>query len=178
MCSAWVPVTHASVTPLRGIFQTAADRAARRRFSRGCYTEVKSALIRWNEPLQLLEPVQHHFACQVGQYDPKGVWRDFLPIVDWVANNWNQHESGIWEVRGGLRHFVYGKVMSWVALDRGIKLVEAFGLSGDTARWRANDLGESIHAGGQLQVAAHSCVLLADGDAPSSVRTGFKCEWS
>lgn len=43
----------------------------------------------------------------------------------------------------------------------------------DTARWRANDLGESIHAGGQLEVAAHSCVLLADGDAPSSVRTGF-----
>ncbi len=78
-----------------------------------------------------------YFACQVGQYDPKGVWRDFLPIVDWVANNWNQPESGIWEVRGGLRHFVYGKVMSWVALDRGIKLVEAFGLSGDTARWCA-----------------------------------------
>jgi glycogen operon protein len=43
----------------------------------------------------------------------------------------------------------------------------------DTARWRANDLGERIHAGGQLHVAPHSCVLLADGDAPSSVRTGF-----
>jgi isoamylase len=43
----------------------------------------------------------------------------------------------------------------------------------DTARWRANDLGSSIHAGGQLLVAPHSCALLADGDAPSSVRTGF-----
>jgi glycogen operon protein len=43
----------------------------------------------------------------------------------------------------------------------------------DTARWRANDLGESMHAGGQFEVAAHSCVLLADGDAPPSVRTGF-----
>ena len=44
-CSAWVPVTQASVTPLRGVFQTAAERGARRRFSRGRYTEVESALI-------------------------------------------------------------------------------------------------------------------------------------
>ncbi len=43
----------------------------------------------------------------------------------------------------------------------------------DTARWRANDLGACIHAGGHFVVAAHSCALLADGDAPSSVRTGF-----
>jgi isoamylase len=43
----------------------------------------------------------------------------------------------------------------------------------DTARWRANDLGGRIDAGGQFLVSAHSCVLLADGDAPSNVRTGF-----
>jgi isoamylase len=43
----------------------------------------------------------------------------------------------------------------------------------DTARWRANDLGDSIHAGGHFVVSPHSCALLADGDAPSSVRTGF-----
>jgi glycogen operon protein len=43
----------------------------------------------------------------------------------------------------------------------------------DTARWRANDLGVRIDAGRQFVVAAHSCALLADGDAPSNVRTGF-----
>ncbi len=43
----------------------------------------------------------------------------------------------------------------------------------DTARWRANDLGASIHAGDQFVVSPHSCVLLADGDAPPSVRLGF-----
>ena len=43
----------------------------------------------------------------------------------------------------------------------------------DTARWRANDLGSRIDAGGQFVVSAHSCALLADGDAPPSVRTGF-----
>jgi isoamylase len=43
----------------------------------------------------------------------------------------------------------------------------------DTARWRANDLGGEIHAGGQFVVAPHACALLADGDAPLNVRTGF-----
>ena len=43
----------------------------------------------------------------------------------------------------------------------------------DTARWRANDLGNRIEAGASCVVAAHSCVLLADGDAPMSVRSGF-----
>ena len=43
----------------------------------------------------------------------------------------------------------------------------------DTARWRANDLGNRIASGENCVVAAHSCVLLADGDAPLSVRSGF-----
>lgn len=43
----------------------------------------------------------------------------------------------------------------------------------DTARWRANDLHDRIAAGENCLLAAHSCVLLADGDAPSSVRSGF-----
>jgi isoamylase len=43
----------------------------------------------------------------------------------------------------------------------------------DTARWRANDLGNRIAAGENCVVSFHSCVLLADGDAPSSVRSGF-----
>jgi isoamylase len=46
----------------------------------------------------------------------------------------------------------------------------------DTARWRANDLGNRIGAGECCVVAAHSCVLLADGNAPSSVRSGFSLQ--
>ncbi|HEY0938843.1 MAG TPA: glycogen debranching protein GlgX [Steroidobacter sp.] len=43
----------------------------------------------------------------------------------------------------------------------------------DTARWRANDLGDRLGAGQNCVVAPHSCVLLADGDAPSAIRSGF-----
>lgn len=77
-----------------------------------------------------------HFAWKAGQYDPGEVWMHCHQLVEWVADNWNQPENGIWEVRGGRRHFVYGKVMCWVALDRAIDLAENCDLPGDVARWR------------------------------------------
>jgi GH15 family glucan-1,4-alpha-glucosidase len=49
---------------------------------------------------------------------------------------WRDPDEGIWEVRSGRRHFTYSKVMAWVAFDRGIKTVEAFGLDGPLDRWR------------------------------------------
>jgi hypothetical protein len=49
---------------------------------------------------------------------------------------WRAPNEGIWEVRSGRHHFTYSKVMAWVAFDRGIKAVEAFGLDGPVDRWR------------------------------------------
>lgn len=77
-----------------------------------------------------------HFAWQVGRYDPAPVWQAFRPLIDWVADHWREPGNGIWEVRGGMRNFVYSKAMTWVALERGIELAEANGLDGDIARWR------------------------------------------
>ncbi|HEU5422247.1 MAG TPA: glycoside hydrolase family 15 protein [Nitrolancea sp.] len=78
-----------------------------------------------------------YFAWKVGKYDPHRVWTHFQPLADWVAKNWQLPGSGIWEIRGGPRHFVYGKVMCWVALDRAIKLAEAGNLPGDVDHWRS-----------------------------------------
>ncbi|MEH2124740.1 glycoside hydrolase family 15 protein [Nostoc sp.] len=77
-----------------------------------------------------------HFAWKIGKYDPTAIWEHICPLVDWAAERWREPDSGIWEVRGGLRHFVYGKVMLWVALDCGIEMAEALELAGDTTRWR------------------------------------------
>jgi GH15 family glucan-1,4-alpha-glucosidase len=63
------------------------------------------------------------------------VWPDFRRVVDWVAEHWRRPDNGIWEVRGGRRHFVFSKVMAWVALNRGCLLVERAGLDGDAERW-------------------------------------------
>jgi GH15 family glucan-1,4-alpha-glucosidase len=50
------------------------------------------------------------------------LWRNLVRLVGWVCKNWNQPDEGIWEVRGGRHHFLYSRLMCWVAIDRGIRL--------------------------------------------------------
>jgi alpha,alpha-trehalase len=70
-----------------------------------------------------------------GEIEP-GYWELCVGAVEYVAEHWERPDAGIWETRGGPRHFVYSKVMAWVALDRGIRLAEALGWEGDVDRWR------------------------------------------
>ncbi|WP_207592856.1 glycoside hydrolase family 15 protein [Halomontanus rarus] len=49
-------------------------------------------------------------------------WERIRDIVEYVRNVWDESDAGIWEVRGGNEHFVYSKVMCWVALDRGLAI--------------------------------------------------------
>jgi GH15 family glucan-1,4-alpha-glucosidase len=81
-----------------------------------------------------------HTCRRFGQFPPQALrrlWPAFAQQVDIVAERWREPDSGIWEVRSAPRHFVYSKVMAWVALDRGIKAAEELGLKADLARWRA-----------------------------------------
>jgi GH15 family glucan-1,4-alpha-glucosidase len=57
---------------------------------------------------------------------------------------WREPDEGIWEVRGGRRHFTHSKVMAWVAFDRAVRSIEEFGLEGPLERWR--DVRAAIHA--------------------------------
>jgi GH15 family glucan-1,4-alpha-glucosidase len=50
---------------------------------------------------------------------------------------WREPDEGIWEVRGGRRHFTHSKVMAWVAFDRGVNAIEEFGHEGPLERWQA-----------------------------------------
>ena len=43
-------------------------------------------------------------------------------MLDWLCEHWDQPDEGIWETRGGRQDFTYGRVMSWVAFDRAIRL--------------------------------------------------------
>ena len=63
-------------------------------------------------------------------------WRKLCRLLDWVAENWDQPEEGIWETRGGRQDFTYGRLMNWVALDRGIRLATAAGRPAPLERWR------------------------------------------
>jgi GH15 family glucan-1,4-alpha-glucosidase len=63
-------------------------------------------------------------------------WLRICEVLDWVTENWDQPEEGIWETRGGRQDFTYGRLMCWVALDRGIRLATEHGRPGPTDRWR------------------------------------------
>lgn len=62
-------------------------------------------------------------------------WLSVRKFVDWVCDNWELEDEGIWEVRSGKQHFVYSKLMCWVALDRGLRLAEKRSFPADRNRW-------------------------------------------
>jgi GH15 family glucan-1,4-alpha-glucosidase len=62
-------------------------------------------------------------------------WKDLTHIVDWVAENWDQADEGVWETRGGRQHFTYGRLMSWVAVERAVRIARQRGLPADIVRW-------------------------------------------
>jgi GH15 family glucan-1,4-alpha-glucosidase len=62
-------------------------------------------------------------------------WTYLRRLTNWVTENWRLPDEGIWEVRGGQRHFVYSKVMCWVAIDRALRLADRRSFPADRARW-------------------------------------------
>ncbi|HEU4403976.1 MAG TPA: glycoside hydrolase family 15 protein [Polyangiaceae bacterium] len=62
-------------------------------------------------------------------------WTRLRRLVDWVSKHWTREDEGIWEVRGPRRHFVYSKLMCWVALDRGLRLADKRSFPADRLAW-------------------------------------------
>ena len=62
-------------------------------------------------------------------------WTRLADMIDWLCEHWHQPEEGIWETRGGRQEFTYGRVMSWVALDRAVRLARQRARPADLARW-------------------------------------------
>jgi len=62
-------------------------------------------------------------------------WLALTKIIDWVADNWDQPDEGVWETRGGPKDFTYGRFQCWVALDRAIKLAQKHGRPANVAKW-------------------------------------------
>ncbi|QES49530.1 glucoamylase [Streptomyces venezuelae] len=76
-----------------------------------------------------------YFAHQRGiQLDHRG-WMSLHTILDWLVDHWDQPGEGLWETRGGRQDFTYGRVMSWVAFDRALRLAAASGRPAATERW-------------------------------------------
>jgi len=74
------------------------------------------------------------YAARGGSLD-EDTWRSVRSFVEFVRRNWQRPDHGIWEVRSQPQHFVHSKVMSWMALDRGIRLVREFSYPGPVEAW-------------------------------------------
>jgi GH15 family glucan-1,4-alpha-glucosidase len=62
-------------------------------------------------------------------------WVGLTKMMDWVAENWDQPDEGVWETRGGRKDFTYGRFQCWVALDRAIRIAERTGRPANIAKW-------------------------------------------
>ena len=75
----------------------------------------------------------HRYGGKIG---PTG-WQQLIELVDYVEQRWTEPDDGIWEVRGPRRHFVYSKVMAWVAVDRAIRLARRLERPCPLERWKS-----------------------------------------
>ncbi|WBL77102.1 glycoside hydrolase family 15 protein [Bradyrhizobium xenonodulans] len=75
--------------------------------------------------------------------DDETTWSLECAVLNHLAEVWDQPDHGIWERRGQPKHYVFSKVMTWVAFDRGIKSAETFGFKAPLLHWHA--LREAIH---------------------------------
>jgi GH15 family glucan-1,4-alpha-glucosidase len=105
--------------------------AASRQFQLDVYGEVLYAL--W-------------LAQHVGIKVSKAEWHLVNELMQFLESNWDKPDNGIWEVRGGRKHFTHSKVMAWVAFDRAVRLAENHGDGGakNIERWKR--VREQIHA--------------------------------
>lgn len=82
------------------------------------YGEILGAAFRLREYLEDADPVTLGFLAD---------------LADAAAARWDEEDQGIWEIRGPARHYVYSKLMCWVALDRALRMADLLGVDGDRA---------------------------------------------
>ena len=82
-------------------------------------------------------------------------WPAMRDLIDYVCDAWQEPDAGIWEIRTDRRHFVYSKVMCWVALDRGLKIVIDTGFDAPVDRWEAcrREIKEAVLEEGYSETA-------------------------
>jgi GH15 family glucan-1,4-alpha-glucosidase len=84
-----------------------------------------------------------HQAWRMGVPPDENAWRVEKALMTYLESTWTEPDEGLWEVRGPRRQFTHSKMMAWVAFDRAVKGIEAFGLEGPVDRWRA--VRDAIH---------------------------------
>jgi GH15 family glucan-1,4-alpha-glucosidase len=63
-------------------------------------------------------------------------WLHLCQQLDWLAHHWQEEDEGIWEVRGGTKHFLHSRLMCWVAFDRAQRIARERGFPAPLDEWQ------------------------------------------
>ncbi|HEX6198444.1 MAG TPA: glycoside hydrolase family 15 protein [Jiangellaceae bacterium] len=113
----------------------------------------------------------HRLRDVLGEFDELDR-RFLIGLADAAAASWQQPDQGIWEIRGEPRHYLYSKLMCWVALDRAVEMAPLLGADGKTPEWRRtrDQIRAAILADGwNAEIGAFTQVLGGDGLDASSL---------
>ncbi len=64
-------------------------------------------------------------------------WIELIRDLEWLMDHWDKPDEGIWETRAGRQDYTYSRLMSWVAVERAIRVARQRGLPADIPRWSA-----------------------------------------
>ena len=64
------------------------------------------------------------------------LWTNLVKIVNYVIEHWEQPDEGIWEVRSERQHFLFSRLMCWVAIDRGMRIAKARSFPAPLEKWK------------------------------------------
>lgn len=78
-----------------------------------------------------------YLANKYGEAISERGWQQVIQMIDRLCENWDQPDAGIWEMRGEPQHFIHSRLMSWVALDRALRLGMKRSLPMPYDRWDA-----------------------------------------
>ncbi|HTR41923.1 MAG TPA: glycoside hydrolase family 15 protein [Pseudomonadales bacterium] len=108
--------------------------AASKQLQLDIYGELLDSVFIYNRHV---EPISYDF------------WANIVTIVDWICQNWNQADNGIWERRNSCKPYLYSRVMCWLAVERALKMARENSYPAPAIRWlRArNVIFKNIHRG-------------------------------
>jgi GH15 family glucan-1,4-alpha-glucosidase len=95
----------------------------------------------------LLNIIHQYYEFFPGTLDElEDIWEIVRNICRTISTHWEKPDKGIWEIRSGEKHYVFSKVMSWVAMDRATKIATSLNKPYYAETWGgiANDIKEDV----------------------------------
>ena len=99
----------------------------------------------------LMEVIYQQFLMfETSLENSEALWTVVRGIVMIVKENWKKPDKGIWELRTEDRHFVFSKLLCWVAVDRAIKIGAVLRMGINDTEWKAlrEDIYQDIYENG------------------------------